>query len=336
MVGVQPGTLGSVSSAASNSRVSNGARVSVSKRRNGFVAPGKSALHQQQILQADAVLVRQVVARLVRQDHPLGDRHRLGQARQADRPLVHREIAANAMAGAMVVVQPRLPQRAAGKASRCTPPTPPGTPRWRWRCGLSAPASPARATRRWRAGAGPDGAGDVGCAVLELRAAVDQVDLVGVQLAVGGLGHPVVDDRAVLAGAGDRGEAFAAEASTSARSASSFSAAEISVAVPAGPTWASQCRKRQMATASRAWAARAPARSVSFLQALGSRQGSGPAATSRRPHAAPGRTIPGSRRDPPARVFPPGQRAGQRVAPGHRDAACPATHASCAAAWPGP
>ena len=63
-----------------------------------------------------------------------------------------------------------------------------------------------------RAGAGPDGAGDVGRAVLELGAAVDQVDLVAVQRAVGFRRDPVVDDGAVLAGAGDGGEALATEA----------------------------------------------------------------------------------------------------------------------------
>jgi hypothetical protein len=92
--------------------------------------------------------------------------------------------------------------------------------------------------------------------------------------------------------------------SSSPRSASSLSAADSSVAAPVGPTASSQCRKRQTATASRAWAARAPARSVAFLQALGSRQGSGPAGGI----------------DPHALAAQPDQRAGQRVAPRHDDA----------------
>ena len=64
--------------------------------------------------------------------------------------------------------------------------------------------------------------------------------------------------------------------SPSARRAKRRSAASISVMHSAGASASSQARKRTSARPSRIWAARLPATSTGFLQALGRAQGSGP------------------------------------------------------------
>src|SRR5690606_39899499 len=63
-----------------------------------------------QILDANAVGARLVVARLVRNDHsrPQGDG--VGVLRNSLRSLVHRKIAADAVAGAVIKVQSDLPE----------------------------------------------------------------------------------------------------------------------------------------------------------------------------------------------------------------------------------
>ena len=62
-----------------------------------------------------------------------------------------------------------------------------------------------------------DGAGHVGGAVRILAARIDQIDRVHLERPVGLLAHPVMDDRAVRAGAGDRVEADGREARRPAR-----------------------------------------------------------------------------------------------------------------------
>ena len=115
---------------------------------------------------------------------------------------MHRQIAADAVAGAVVEIEARLPQRGA-----------------RQRIELRA----ADAFREHRAGDGDvalehagetvahfvarradrDGAGDVSGAVLVLRAGIDQEQFVQLKRAVGGAGDAVMHDCRVRPGAGD-------------------------------------------------------------------------------------------------------------------------------------
>ena len=93
-----------------------GAKVSVSKPYISRSAPGDLALlDEDQVLDADAERAGLVVAGLVGQDHARLQRRRadLGDAL---RTFVHRQVAADAVAGAVVEIEPRLPQRAAGEA----------------------------------------------------------------------------------------------------------------------------------------------------------------------------------------------------------------------------
>src|SRR5690606_25679447 len=141
-----------------------------------------------------AGLERLVAARLARSDR-----------RDALRPLVDRKEAADAMAGAMGVIEPDLPQILPGEAVE-----------------LRA----ARALRE--AGGGDrdvaledageavlhlgrrrthrDGAGDVGRAVRILAARIDQIERIHLDLAVRLRAHAVMDDGAIGAGAGNRVE----------------------------------------------------------------------------------------------------------------------------------
>ena len=121
------------------SRRSIGASVSVSNAFIGFSAPAMSAAdHQLEVLDPDAEGVGLVVAGLVGQDHAALQRRgaELGDPRRA---FVHREIAADAVAGAVVEIEAGLPQRIAAPAYRaarrwCRR----ETPRARSRCGRAA------------------------------------------------------------------------------------------------------------------------------------------------------------------------------------------------------
>ena len=154
---------------------------------------------------------------------------------------------------------------------------------------------------RRRAGAGPDGAGDVGRAVRILRAGVDQVDFVGVDRPVGRLRHPVMDDRAVLAGAGDGGEAFAAEPShLRAQRQQRCRGGHLGLVARrdrGGEPVQEPAHRHRIARC----AFRAPCCSTSFLHAFGqqARVGAGDHRGAGR-RAASGRTTPGSRPDRPA------------------------------------
>src|SRR5664279_4144866 len=66
-------------------------------------------------------------------------------------------------------------------------------------------------TVRWIAGASPDRSGDVGRSVRVLCTGVDKVNLIRLDGAVGFISHPVMDDGAMFAGAGDRGETLTAK-----------------------------------------------------------------------------------------------------------------------------
>ena len=158
------------SSSASISRGSIGASVSVSNALSGFSPPAIVGAfdHQHQVLDADAVGAGFVIAGLVRQDHAALERRgaELGDAR---RPFVHRQIAADAVAGAVVEVEaglPTAPARANG--SSCAPVVPSGKHRARDGDVALEHAGEAVAHLRGRR-ADRDGAGDVGGAVLVLR-----------------------------------------------------------------------------------------------------------------------------------------------------------------------
>ena len=125
-----------------------------------------------------------VVARLVRQDHARLER-RGAELRQPLRPLVHREIAADAVAGAVVEIEPGLPERLArASASSCAPDVPFGNT-------ARAMAMWPFSTRVKRSRISPlgsadrDRAGDVGGAVLVLRAGIEEEQLAGLERAVG-------------------------------------------------------------------------------------------------------------------------------------------------------
>ena len=168
VVGVQPGAL--LAATAARRRSGRGRTAPGSASRSAGTASSRRAARPPAPaagFPAGCRRRRQIEAGLVRQDHPGLDRHRPRRARQADRALMHRQIAAHAVAGAVVVIQPHLPQRAPGervqmrrRQRRAE------TPAWQWRCGPASPASPAHATPAGGVvGAGPDRARDVGGAV---------------------------------------------------------------------------------------------------------------------------------------------------------------------------
>src|SRR5438105_4419834 len=123
---------------------------------------------------------------------------------------MHAQIAPDAMAGAVVVIEPLLPERAARKGVQLRACRPFRKAREGER---DMPLKHAReAVAHLVAGlADRDRAGDVGRAIEILRAGVEEVERSGFEAALG-LGHrAVMHDRAVWAGAGDRREAQIAE-----------------------------------------------------------------------------------------------------------------------------
>src|SRR6202030_35889 len=74
-----------------------------------------------EIFDADPVGIGLVIAGLVRDDHAGQQRLRVRGLGDALWALVHSQIAADAMPGAVVVVEPLLPQRAARKAVELCP-----------------------------------------------------------------------------------------------------------------------------------------------------------------------------------------------------------------------
>ena len=73
------------------------------------LGPVLGRLYDHQVLDADAVGAGLVVARLVRDDHPGQERLAVGRFRDALRPFVHPEIAADPVSRPVVVVEPLLP-----------------------------------------------------------------------------------------------------------------------------------------------------------------------------------------------------------------------------------
>ena len=186
----------------STRRRSIGASVSVSKRIHRLFGAGDlGADHQFEILDPDAVSVGLVVAGLVGKDHAALERRgaELGNPR---RSFMDRKIAADAVAGAVLEIEPGLPQelprqrvelRAGGAVRKH---------RARDRDVAAQHAGKAVAHFRRRL-ADRDGAGDVGGAVFVLRAGIDQQEIAGRDPPVALAGDAVVHDRAVRTGAGD-------------------------------------------------------------------------------------------------------------------------------------
>ncbi len=123
---------------------------------------------------------------------------------------MHREVAADPVAGAVIVVEPGLPQRPprepvelrTGRAFRKT--------RGRQRdMALQYAGEVLAHLGGWRADR--DGAGDVGGAVEVLRPGIEKIERPGLQELFGLGAGAVMHDRAVRAGAGDRREAEVTE-----------------------------------------------------------------------------------------------------------------------------
>jgi hypothetical protein len=124
--------------------------------------------------------------------------------------LVDRQEDADAVAGAVVVVHPRHPERPRGRARRGRAREAPWPADAADRDHALQDAGEAGALFLGRCADG-DGAGDVGRAVDILAARVDQEKLARAYLAVRAVGHAVVDDGAVRARAADRVEADVVE-----------------------------------------------------------------------------------------------------------------------------
>ncbi len=86
-------------------------------------------------------------------------------------------------------------------------------------------------------------------------------------------------DRPMFAGTDDGGEGFAVELRRLGAEGQQPGRPAVSVSPPCGAWAANQARKRIIATASRRWAARAPACSAAVLQARGRTVGSSPPVT---------------------------------------------------------
>ena len=92
-----------------------GARVSVSKAEEAVLGALRVVgfLHRHQVLDADAVGAGLVVAGLVGDHHARCEHRARAHPRDALRAFVHVEVVAHAVAGAVVVVEARLPQELA-------------------------------------------------------------------------------------------------------------------------------------------------------------------------------------------------------------------------------
>src|SRR6185369_2245983 len=163
-----------------------------------------------QVLDPDAVFAGLVVAGLVGDDHARLERHAVRRLGDAVRAFMHREIAADAMPGAVVVIEPDLPERPAGQHVEAAAG---GALRELHRGERDVAFEHAGEAilhlRGWRADR--DGARDVGGAIEILAAGIDQVDRVHLDLAAALLRDLVMDDCAVRPGARDGVEAEVAE-----------------------------------------------------------------------------------------------------------------------------
>src|SRR3954447_16612053 len=126
------------------------------------------------------------------------------------RPFMDREEAADAVPGAVRIIEPRFPQRPTGEAVELTSARALGEDGGGNRDMALEHAGEAVAHLVGRL-ADRHGAGDVGGAVDILAARIDQVERSGLELAVGLLARLVMDDGAVGTGARDAVEAEVAK-----------------------------------------------------------------------------------------------------------------------------
>src|SRR5438477_781642 len=121
-----------------------------------------------------------------------------------------REEAADAVAGAVGIIEPRFPQRTAGEAVELRPAR--AFRKYRGRDGDMALEDAGEAVAHLVGRlADRHGAGNVGGAIDILAAGVDQIERALLELAVGLLARAVVDDGAVRASAGNAVERKVAE-----------------------------------------------------------------------------------------------------------------------------
>ena len=157
--------------------------------------------HQFEIFNPDAIGIGLVVAGLVGQDHAALQRRgaELGNSRRA---LMHREIAADAVPGAVLEIEAGLPEILSRQAVELRAGGAVGKYRPRDR-DMTAQHAGETVAHFFDGFADRDGAGDVGGAVFILRAGIDQQEIAGRDPPVAPAGDAVVHDGAVRAGAGD-------------------------------------------------------------------------------------------------------------------------------------
>src|SRR5262249_19685963 len=142
-----------------------------------------------------------VVAGLVRQDHA-GLERRGAELGDAGRSFVHREIAADAVAGAVVEVESLRPQELPSKGVELGAGRTLGKDRAR-NCDMALEHAGEAVAHLGSRLADRDGAGNVGGAVLVLAAGVDQKQLARRNDAIALGRDAIMDDRAVGTGASD-------------------------------------------------------------------------------------------------------------------------------------
>ena len=251
--------------------MSIGHRVSVSKRRYSPNSVVSALRFSTRFSMPDAPAARPVDARLDRGDHArLHRRVRLRHGGGGDRlrAFVHVQEVADAVAGAVAVVDAGRPDRRARQRIEHRRLGPARELRRRQRDdALEHQREVALLRRRRRADR--HHAGDVGGAAQVLAAGVDQQQAVAFDVGVRLLGGAVVHDRAVGVEAGDGAEARADEAGPA-----RARGADVGVDIEFGQRPAARCRpgapraRRKIRTARRrpapSWRARAPLRRPIF------------------------------------------------------------------------
>ena len=158
--------------------------------------------HEQKIFDADAEVALLVEAGLVGEDHARFERRAIGLV-DAGRALVHREIAPDAVPGAVIVVEPRHPQRMARQHVdlRSAGALRKADARHADHALEHAREAVLHLRRRF---ADDDRAGDIRRAVEILPAGIDEENLVLLDRQVRGIIDAVMRDRRMRPGAGNR------------------------------------------------------------------------------------------------------------------------------------
>ena len=167
---------------------------------------------EHQVFDADAVLPGEVQARLVRGQHALleGSAAVLIAQAQALRPFVHIQQIANAVAGAVVVIQSQLPQRHTRQHVEVDAGAALLEAGGRH---VQMPAQDGGIVPLLLLGQFADGhgSGDIGAALEVVSAGVDQEEAVVSNGDIGFFRRLIVDDRAVFSGGDDGGKALVDE-----------------------------------------------------------------------------------------------------------------------------